>query len=56
MVSDQCGGSYNWLHKSSELVENIPQGLKPQILCGFFGTTEVVPFHGAIYAAGSTEG
>jgi hypothetical protein len=32
----------------------VAQGLKPQVLCGFGGTTEVVPFHGAIYAAGSS--
>jgi hypothetical protein len=35
--------------------QNVPQGLKPQVLCAFYGTTEVVPFHGAIYATSSTQ-
>jgi hypothetical protein len=31
--------------------ENFPQGLKPQYLCGFYGTAEAVPFQSGIYAA-----
>jgi hypothetical protein len=27
-----------------ELQHNIPQGLKPQSLCGCYGTAEAVPF------------
>jgi hypothetical protein len=32
-------------------LKNVPQGLKPQALRARCGTTEVVPFHGSIYAA-----
>jgi hypothetical protein len=38
---------------SRSRLKNVPQGLKPQDLCGSCGTTEVVPFHGAVYATGS---
>ena len=33
--------------------ENVPQGLKPSIICGLFVTTKVVPFHKAIFETGS---
>ena len=33
----------------------MPQGLKPAILAAFFGTTEVVPFQGGIYARGTRD-
>jgi hydrogenase maturation protease len=35
--------------------KNIPQGLKPASLLGFFGTTEVVPFQKRICATSSRE-
>jgi len=34
-------------------LKNVPQGLKPQVLWARYGTTEVVPFRGRIYAASS---
>jgi hypothetical protein len=43
----------NWLHESSEPIKKVPQGLKPQVLYGFCGTTKVVPFHGAVYVTSS---
>jgi NodT family efflux transporter outer membrane factor (OMF) lipoprotein len=41
------------LPKNSNWTNRSFQGLKPSIFCGFFGTTEVVPFHGAISATRS---
>jgi hypothetical protein len=38
---------------SRRRLANVPQGLKPQVLCGYCGTTEVVPFRGTIYATSS---
>ena len=35
-------------------VECIPQGLKPQVLCGFGGTAKAVPFQNLIYATSSS--
>src|ERR1022692_2565487 len=32
---------------------NIPQGLKPQILCACYGATKVVPFQSQVYATSS---
>jgi hypothetical protein len=43
-----------WLHKSAGPPQTAPQGLKPHVLCTFFGTTEVVPFHKAICATSSS--
>jgi hypothetical protein len=33
---------------------NVPQGLKPLVLCGFCGTTKVVPCYKTIYATSSS--
>jgi hypothetical protein len=39
---------WNWLRKSVDWFRSIPQGLKPRVLCGFLGTTEVVPFRDGV--------
>ena len=36
--------------------KGIPQGLKPGDFCGFFGTTEVVPFQNALRSRSATAG
>ena len=41
------------LPENSNWTSRYFQGLKPPILCGSFGTTEVVPFHGVISATRS---
>ena len=48
----------NRLRKNSDsqakIGKCIPQGLKPTLICSTCGTTEVVPFRGAIYATSSS--
>ena len=44
------GGSRAGCINASQPVQNIPQGLKPQVLCAFCGTAKAVPFQNPIYA------